>query len=423
MASSEDLVISAVLMTGDGTPLVQEGVSADLFEVRKNEWAWLAQQIERSREVPSRVAFTQQFPSFTVYDVRDTRIFIDQLKHDSARARLTDLIDNTIGVMEQGHIDGALTSLSAELLSIQATMTTADPHYDLTADWASTYADVEQRVARVNTLGTAGVPTGFGSLDLATGGLQPGWFCIVAGRLGAGKTWTMVRMAAEAAMEGYKVLYFSLEQSRHQIALRAQSIYAHEAGAKGVRVTDLMRGINVNLSVYKDFLEHTLPTIVKGDLWINDTTRGRVGPMQIASAIEAHQPDIVFIDYLTLMEMQGDGDWNSVSRLSADLKRVAERYEVPMVAGSQLNRNAVGQDRPDPGQLSRSDSVGQDADLVLAVTKDKVTPEVVKLDLIKFRHGADGTTFYCRFRPGQGEYEEISGDKAETLRDLARDAN
>jgi replicative DNA helicase len=289
------------------------------------------------------------------------------------------------------------------------------------SEWQATYDDVVARVDRVSKLGTAGVPTGWSTLDLNSGGMQPGWLVVVGGRLGHGKTWTMVRMAAEASMRGYKALYWSLEQSRHQIAMRAQSVLAHEAGVAGIRVTDLMRGTGVALDVYKSFMANEMQTIMRGDLWINDTSRGRVSPMTIAASIEHDRPDIVFIDYLTLLEMKGDGDWTSVANLSGDLKRIAERYEVPIVVGSQLNRQAIGSENPDPGQLARSDSVGQDADMVLTVTKDKVTPELVKLHLAKFRHGPDGLSWFCKFQPGQGVYEEITGDQAATLRDRALD--
>lgn len=253
-----------------------------------------------------------------------------------------------------------------------------------------------------------------------SGGLQPGWLCIVGGRLGHGKTWTMCRMAAEAALRGYKVMYWSLEQSRHQIAMRIQSIVAHEANVSGVKVTDLMRGTGVDLGKYRSFMENEMQA-VRGELWINDTTRGKVSPMTIAASIERDHPDVVFIDYMTLLEMQGDGDWTSVANLSGDLKRISERYGVPVVAGSQLNRTAIGQDNPDPGTLARSDSVGQDADVVITVQKDKVTPAIVKLNLGKFRHGADGYSWYAKFQPGHGVYEEITGDEADRIRSLAQD--
>ncbi|CAB4195062.1 DnaB Replicative DNA helicase [uncultured Caudovirales phage] len=423
MANSESLVISSILTTADNSSVTKHGVERGMFTVHPNEWKWLQGRITKTGSVPSVVAFRQQFPSFTVFDVDDTESFVEQLKQDSAQARLTDLIDDCISILEAGKIQTALDYLGTELVSIQATVTETTDHYDMKTGWEETYADVSARIDRVDRLGTAGVPTGFGTFDLESGGLQPGWLVIVGGRLGHGKTWTMVRMACEAAMRGYKVMYWSLEQSRHQIAMRAQSIFAHEAGVSGVRVTDLMRGTGVNLPAYKSFMENEMQTVMRGDLLINDTSRGAVSPMTVAASIEQDRPDVVFIDYLTLLQMKGDGEWASVANLSGDLKRISEQYQIPIVVGSQLNRQAIGQENPDPGQLARSDSVGQDADVVVTVTKDKVTPAVVKLNLAKFRHGADGYSWYCKFQPGHGVYSEITGDEAQRLRDITQDIN
>lgn len=422
-SNSEALVISALLRGGDPAAITKHGLTADLFITYEHEWKWIEKRLKKTDALPSVVALRQQYPSFVIFAVDDIDSFADQLRHDAAQAKLTDLMDDCITLMESGSVKKALTNLGNELLTIQSLMTDTPEHFDMKADWQDTYDDVAARVDRVNLLGTAGVPTGFSTLDMNSGGLQPGWLCIVGGRLGEGKTWTMVRMAAEAAMRGYKAMYWSLEQGRHQIAMRAQSIFAHEANVTGIRVTDLMRGTGVSLDAYKSFMENEMQSVCKGDLLINDTTRGKVNTMTIASSIEAVGPDIVFIDYLTLLEMQGDGDWQSVANLSGDLKRISERYSVPIVAGSQLNRTAVKDDTPDPGTLARSDSIGQDADMVITIARDKVTPVVRKLNLAKFRHGPDGFSWHCKFQPGQGVYEEITGDEAERLRELARDVD
>jgi replicative DNA helicase len=121
---------------------------------------------------------------------------------------------------------------------------------------------------------------------------------------------------------------------------------------------------------------------------------------------------VVFIDYLTLLAVpKSVGDWRDVARLSADLKRVAERYAIPVVTGSQVNRSAIGQELPDAGHLSQADSVGQDADVVIALARPAL--DVLKMGLIKNRHGPDGIHWFTSFRPAVGDLQEITGDEAE----------
>jgi replicative DNA helicase len=242
--------------------------------------------------------------------------------------------------------------------------------------------------------------------------MQPGWLGIVGGRLGTGKTWIMAKMACEAAIAGFSVLFYSLEQSRHEIAMRTHTLLSAKLYDEVFRSSDLQRGYGLDIDAYQEFLkslEETLP----GRLVINDASRGRVTPMTVAAAVEREEPDLVLIDYLTLMGMKGDGGWQSVGDLSSSLKQLALRYEVPIIVGSQLNRNAIREDSPDPGTLSRSDSVGHDADMIVTITKK--SKQVRKMSLIKFRHGMDGQQWFCSWKPNIGGIDEITGDEASDL--------
>jgi replicative DNA helicase len=124
------------------------------------------------------------------------------------------------------------------------------------------------------------------------------------------------------------------------------------------------------------------------------------------------QPDIVFIDYLTLMGTSGE-DWRATAKLSGELQSVFQRYQIPGVAMSQVNRLGVGKEPPGAENLSQADAIGQDADLV--VTMAQKSKSVMKLKIAKFRHGPTGAHWFCEFAPGTGKYEEITGDQADDL--------
>jgi len=327
------------------------------------------------------------------------------------------LTDSLLTMLQHGEIDRAITEMGSELLSVQATMTEVHDNHDVIGDWPELFDMVEDKVDKVKNFGLAGVPTGWRTLDRITGGLQDGWLVIVGGRLGHGKTYVMVRMAAEAAKDGSTALYFSLEQSRHQIGMRAQSIFSNLVGTTTqLKSLDMMRGTVENTDDVKRALKQ-IEEGIPGKLLVNDTSRGAVGTMQVASAIEQHRPDIVFIDYLTLLKMQGDGEWRSVAQLSADLKRIGERYEIPIVAGAQLNRSAMSNESPDAGTIAQADAIGQDADMVLTLSKPSTS--VRRIHLAKNRHGPDGIRWPIRFKPGVGDLTEITGDEAGRL--LAED--
>jgi replicative DNA helicase len=177
-----------------------------------------------------------------------------------------------------------------------------------------------------------------------------------------------------------------------------------------------MSGRGVDLLAYKTFLQE-LKENLSGRFIVNDTSRGRVSPSMIAAQIERNRPDIVFIDYLTLMNGQA-GDWQAISNLSGELKGLAMRYSVPIVAAAQINRMGIGDDLPGAEHLAGADAIGQDADAV--VTLAQKSRHVVRMKLAKYRHGQDGMAWWAEFRPNSGTFVEIAGEYAQDLMDQDR---
>lgn len=414
MASNpEALLISAVLRTGDYKLLAGKGITPQMFHTFTEEGKWLFSFITRHGKAPTKAAFKAKFPSFKLYAVDDTEYFCEEVHKEHARDGVMQLLDKAVAAVEDGDPDRVMAIMQSGLLEVQARTRGLSQDYDVFDDWEDTYNVVAARVDRVRTTGFAGVPFGFPTLDGITGGAQPGWLCVVAARLGQGKTWTGVRMGFAAAATGHRVTYFSLEQSRHQIAMRLQSFASKKYGQYTFNSLDLSRGHGFDLIAYKKFLASMKASIGNGGFTINDSSRGIVTTSTVAAAIEANHPDLVVIDYLTLMGTNGDGGWKDIGRLSSELQSIGQRYQVPIVALSQVSRLGAGNEPPGPDTLSQADSIGHDADLL--VTMAQKSPSVMKLKVAKFRHGPTGGTWFCRFSPGTGQYEEVTADQAAQL--------
>ena len=224
-----------------------------------------------------------------------------------------------------------------------------------------------------------------------------------------------MRMATAAVMEGYTVQYNALEQTRAEVAMRIHTFLSSEVGLELFKNLDLMQGRNFDLQAYKDFLK-SLKDHIGGRMHVSDTSRGRVSPLTIAAQIERNKPDIVFIDYLTLMEKSGDGDWKSIAKLSGEIKTLAMQYQVPIVAAAQLNRSlGLTKEPAGPEALAQSDAIGQDADAVM--TMRMMSPSVIQMKLAKYRHGLSGFKWYTRFEPTKGIFKEVSYSEAQQLKD------
>lgn len=224
-----------------------------------------------------------------------------------------------------------------------------------------------------------------------------------------------MKMAAQAVYEGRTVQYEVLEGTEEQVALRFQSMLGSLMQLQVPDMMALLKGQG-NLDEYKKFVQR-IERKCKGSFFTASPSGGtKIGPLQIEAQIERNGPDIVFVDYLTLLDYRHDMDWSGIGRLTKELKNIALRYRVPIVAAAQLNRErGLSKDVPGAEALGQSDQIGQDADAVITLKRE--SERVLKMRLAKYRHGPDGYTWHNEFDPLVGRFREIGYERACELRD------
>lgn len=417
----EVLFISAILRQQDHKTAALHGVAPEWFHSYPTEWQWIEQYIGDHHRCPSKTVFRSRWPDFKIVTSDDIDYCLGQLRDSHVRHSLGVAIETTIGQMKDlTPGDQMLDSIASSVMELRLAVSGGAHEMELVSEWEDIFDTVTQRWQRSRSRGMAGIATGFKSLDLWTGGPQPGDYWVVAARLGQGKTWSMIRMACAAMAQGYTVQYDSLEQSKAQVGMRAHAFLSREYGNTQFPAMSLMQGHeSLDLVAYSKWIKGLIEQ-VPGKLIINDTGRSRVTPSVIAAQIERNHPDILFIDYLTLMNAGGaagtnNRDWQVVADLSAEIKGIAMHYELPVIVAAQINRMGSGKEVPGAEHLSASDAIGQDADAV--VTMVQQSKRVVKHKLAKYRHGADGGTWYSEFAPNTGVFREISGTEAKDLID------
>lgn len=227
---------------------------------------------------------------------------------------------------------------------------------------------------RVETLSqyrgrTTGVPTGFKDLDRITSGWQPSDLIIVAARPSVGKTAFTLNLARNAAKQGAKVVFFSLEMNADQLALR---LLASEAAVDGMRLR--------NGQIEGDEWERIIAgmdSLADLDLFVVDEPNMPFADVRAtARRIHAeHGADLIIVDYLQLMSGSGRRHENrqqEVSEISRGLKALARELRVPVIAISQLSRSVEQRQdkRPILSDLRESGSIEQDADVVIFLYRD-----------------------------------------------------
>ena len=209
-----------------------------------------------------------------------------------------------------------------------------------------------------------GIPISLTKLQSITFGWQKTDLIILAGRPGMGKTSVALEYAIYPAMQKIAVAFFSLEMSAKQLASK---LMAKESGLQANEIA------GSRLDTFKhDALKRNTEIFNGVPLFIDDTPSLTLNKLRSKARKLKREKEIklIIIDYLQLME---GSDKNSnreqeVSKISRGLKALAKELDLPIIALSQLSRDAVKGGvvrKPQLSDLRDSGAIEQDADMVI----------------------------------------------------------
>ncbi len=242
--------------------------------------------------------------------------------------------------------------------------------------------------------GITGVPTGFTKLDELTSGFQPSDMIILAARPSVGKTAFALNLAAHAAVhEDKKVLVFSLEMAREQLVQRLLCMEGR-VDSQRLRTGFLAQAEFPKLTKAADVLS-------RAPIFIDDTPN--IGVLELRSKARRHAAqygcDLLVVDYLQLMSgsKRAESRQVEISEISRSVKGLARELQVPVIALSQLSREADKDDTGAPklSHLRESGAIEQDADVVLMISRPPAheleeNRNLINLSLAKQRNGPTG---------------------------------
>jgi replicative DNA helicase len=206
------------------------------------------------------------------------------------------------------------------------------------------------------------VPTGLSELDRQLrGGIRGGQLIVIGGRPGLGKSALMAQMILNAARSHRAGLVCSLEMTAGEIAERGLKTFSRQ------RFEEL-------------------------PVWFTEAGEFSKLAALIRLAKRRHSIELAAVDYLQLMESpigRNELRERQVATMSRGLKRLAMELQIPILLGSQLNRESEKRGRPSLADLRESGAIEQDADIVILISGDVETDER-ELIIAKHRGGACG---------------------------------
>jgi replicative DNA helicase len=228
----------------------------------------------------------------------------------------------------------------------------------------------------------ATIKTGLIDLDKATGGFKPGDLVIVAGRPGMGKTIFGASIARICAVNGYGVLFHSLEMARDQIAARILADQAFNGGdsqkpisANQIQSTRLSDSEHEHLVLAARELQNLpLKLDVASSLTVAQiASRAR---KEKTERLRRNQSlDLLVIDYLKLVKpastYKGQRQYE-IGEITAALKVLAKELDLCVMLLAQVNREPERRDdkRPHLSDLRDSGDLEADADMVLLLFRE-----------------------------------------------------
>ncbi len=212
-----------------------------------------------------------------------------------------------------------------------------------------------------------GKTTGFKSLDNTISGLNKGDFIVIAARPSMGKTAFALNIG-QAASRQANVGIFSLEMPEEQLMQRflsARCLIPFQTIKTGKLSPAEFERISTGAA-----------DLANRNIFIDDNSTSLSDiKARCRSLKKKHGLDVVIIDYLQLLETSEKtySREQEIAKISRELKKMAKKLEVTVIALSQLSRATEqrADKRPMLSDLRESGSIEQDADVVMFLYRDE----------------------------------------------------
>ena len=216
-----------------------------------------------------------------------------------------------------------------------------------------------------------GLPTGFTHLDRITSGLNNSDLIVLAACPSLGKTCFAFNIARNVAVDqGIPVLIFSLEATEEQLSMRVLSAESRVSGA-------CIRSGSIGEEEW-DRIRKASDSLSKAPIYLNASPGISIFDIKIMARDikEKKGAALLIVDYLQLIKGDPGAPNRCIERaeMAADLKRIAEKLDIPVMILFQLDIDMEDRSdkRPTLIDLSDAGSLDQDADMVLFIYRDEI---------------------------------------------------
>lgn len=412
MVNVEQQFICRVIKDLDLQPALEARIGVDhlVGEEHRVVYALVLEHWRTYGKVPARSIVEKNYPNWKFVQANEPmEYYVAQLGREHQHRIGMGGMQELIPLFNKGpDFVGAAGDLMATLLTdMRASAYVSVPDREIIStyeDWLETYAERAK-----NPDGLLGIATGFPTIDRATLGLQPEQFVLVIGPPAAGKSTLVLKVAANIVQQpAAKVLFIGFEMSNDEQTARAHAMLAgvsHHRLITGRLAPSEDRQFRARLD---ELVDAKSRMVLVGD------RAGVLTVSSVAAKIIEHQPQLVVIDGLYLMsDEHGErpGSPQALTNITRDVKRLAQRVQLPILASTQALSNKMGARGVSLDSIGYSSSFAQDADVIIGIQPapgDDTT--MMEVRLLKVRSGPCGNLM-IDFDWDCGSFRELSADE------------
>lgn len=242
------------------------------------------------------------------------------------------------------------------------------------------------------------IPTGFNTLDTELdGGFIKKELIVLGGFTGAGKSFLAGQIMFNAAKEGFKCGYFSLEISNAMVVSR---LIGQESDLKPTRI---MAGLLNELEEEERVKAQAKISVYDNNMFFVDD---KYYLTELLKTIREHEFDFVVIDFIQNVMERGD-EYEKLSKVALELQKLAKEKNCCILIVSQLSNEA---NKTGAMEYKGSGSIATVCDLGMFAVRVKDTLDQLTLTVRKNRRGRSNIQIdlISKYPGGKiSEYKEI----------------
>lgn len=375
MPSAHDMeraVLGAIMLERDAYRKVQH-LTEECFHHRAHGTIWMAIQSLAKKDRPiDLLMVSQELMSMRVLENVGGAIYLSQL---TQRISSTVNLPHWARVLTEKYMLREMIKMGKELSSVHAE---SDPF--------EAVDKVNERMATLNSISSDGDPVSaadvmgnlvenrnrpvyitwdMGDLDRHVS-MGPSNVIVVGARPAVGKTTMIVNACINMAVMGVKTLFISLEMSKESLTSK---IAACITGINSERITKGDISEEERQQIANAFIRHGawIPRILIDD---RASLHVRQVPGVIERAVKKHGCQVAVIDYIQLIEADGDNPVDRMNNISKACKRAARSSGIRLIEISQLKRRDGNDVNPDMSDLRESGQIEADGDIIILLGRE-----------------------------------------------------